>query len=92
MGDAYYVTVPGAGDKIIHSTIFTDHWLMPDTLLATRLINIRKTIPSLIGHIGRKAAANISIFIEMAWVSEPMAGQVFVKRDSESNCISAVVG
>lgn len=62
LGNAYYVTVPGAGDKVIQLTVFTAHWLMPDSLLASRLINIRKTIPSLIGHIGRKAAANISIF------------------------------
>lgn len=65
---------------------------MPDALLTTRVLNIRKTSPSLLNHIGRNAV-NINVFTEMAGVSEPIAGQVFVKREPElMNSVSAMVG
>ena len=46
---------------------------MPDTLLATVVMKIRRTLPSLLSHVGRKAV-NISVFTEMAGVSEPIGG------------------
>lgn len=65
---------------------------MPDALLATKVLNIRKTGPSLLSHIGRNAV-NINVFTEMAGISEPVVGQVFVKTESESmNSVSPMVG
>lgn len=65
---------------------------MPDALLATKVLHIRKTSPSLLSHIGRNAV-NINVLTEMAGISEPVVGQIFVKRESESmNSVSPMVG